>query len=113
VNAAAFLNQDVQLGGSEFLTITAVVGTAASAATAAGDVVLTVAPYLDDATPAAPVGSVSPLPLPTLESAAAVLVASRAYVFARYRVAGINRVQIQVKNNNAAAKPVEANFDIV
>lgn len=106
------LTQDVATGGSEFLTVTALVGTVAAAAGAAGDVTLTVSPYLDDATPAVPTGSVSALPLPSVESAAAVLVASRAVVFARYRVSGINRVQIAVKNNNVAAKPAEANFDL-
>lgn len=112
IAAGASLTQDVQLGGTEFLTVTALVGSAGNAAGAAGDVSVTVSPYLDDATPATPLGSVSPLPLPVLESAAAVLVASRAVIFARYRVSGISRVQIAVKNNNVAAKPAEANFDL-
>src|SRR6184192_908482 len=91
VNAAATLNQDLRTGAEEWLTVIAVVGTAANAATAAGDAVVNVLPYLDDATSgvqgASP--SLAPLPLTPADTVAAVLSSSRAYILARYRIAGL------------------------
>lgn len=112
VAAGATLNQDVQLGGNEWLTVIAVVGTSGNAAGAAGDVSVNVLPYLDDAAPGSSTGTLSPLTLGTADTVAATLSSSRAYILARYRVAGLRRVQIQAKNNNAGAKPVEINFDL-
>jgi hypothetical protein len=119
VNAAvlttASLTQDVVTAGKEWLAVTGIVGTAGSPAGAAGDVSMVVLAYMDDATPAAPLGTLVPVtvPLPATDSIAAVLASSRAWIFQRIRVAGIRMVQIQVKNNNAATKPVEANFDLL
>lgn len=118
------LLQDVNVSGVEFLTILALAG---PTATAAGDITLVVQPYRDDkadattypgstgpssgtSTSAGP--TLAPIALPTLESTAAVLVSNIAYVFARYRVAGLHRVQIQAKNNNAGTLPVEIDFDL-
>jgi hypothetical protein len=110
VNAGATLNQDVNVGGSEFLTVLVQVGNSGSAAGAAGDSSVTVQQYVDPASGQTPV--LAPINIPTLETSAAVLVGSTAYVWARYRVSGISRVQIQAKNNNAAAKPVEIDYDL-
>lgn len=113
VLTTATLNQDVAVGGTEWLTVIAIVGTAAAAAGAAGDVSVSVLPYLDDQVAGTGPSLVpTTLALPTTESVAAVLAASRAYVFIRVRVAGLSRVQIQAKNNNAATKPVEINFGL-
>lgn len=118
------LTQDVNVSGVEFLTILALAG---PTATAAGDITLVVQPYRDDKpdpvtypgatgpssgtnTGAGP--TLAPIALPTLEASAAVLVANVAYVWARYRVAGMHRVQIQAKNNNAGTLPVEIDFDL-
>ena len=49
VAAGTALTQDIQLGGSEWLAVVGVVGNAANAATAAGDVIIWAQPYLDDA----------------------------------------------------------------
>lgn len=122
--AGTTATQDVNVGGSEFLTILALVG---PTATAAGDVVLGVQPYRQDKEdPTTYPGStgpstgtnqgsgptIAPINLPTLETSAAVLVGGVAYVWSRYRVAGMHRVQIQVKNNNIAALPLEFNYDL-
>jgi len=114
VATGATLNQDLDTGASEWLTVIAIVGTAASAAGAAGDVSVSVLPYLDDAVSGVPgaARTLAPLPLPTVAdgTVAAVLSAPRAYVMARYHVAGLQKVQIQAKNNNAASKPVEVDY---
>lgn len=110
ITAGSTLTQDVNVGGSEWLTILVQVGNAGNAAGAATDAVLSVQQYVD--TSGGGNFAVAPINIPTVESSAAVLVGSTAYVWARYRVSGITRVQIQAKNNNAAAKPVEIDFDL-
>lgn len=107
IASGATLNQDVVLGASEWLTVIAIVG---PTATAAADVSVNVQPYTDESSTVAPV--LAPLNLPTADAVAAVLSASRAYIFARYRVAGIRKVQIQAKNANVGALPVEIDFQI-
>jgi hypothetical protein len=113
VGTGATLNQDVEIGGAEYLNVIGITGTAANAASANGDISIVVLPYMDDA-----VGSGLPtlgpttLNLPVLDVGPNVLVSSRAWIQSRFRVAGIQRVQIQAKNNNAGAKPVEINFGI-
>jgi hypothetical protein len=110
VATGATLNQDVVVGGSEWLSVIGIIGTAANAAGVAGDVSIAVLPYLDhDVNPTLVPAT---LGLPTTDSAAAVLASSRAWVFARYRVAGIRKVQIRVMNNNVASKPAEADFSL-
>jgi hypothetical protein len=116
----ATLNQDVLTGGAEFLSITSIVGTAANAAAAAADNGgIQVLAYMDDGTVTSLLGSLAPpggaavgLPLPVLESTAAAFTSPRAWMFVRVRVAGIRAVQIQAKQGNAAAKPVEINYDL-
>jgi hypothetical protein len=112
VATGATLNQDLDTGAEEWLTVIAVVGTAANAAGAAGDVSVNVLPYLDDSVSGlqGAAKTLAPLNLPTADSIAAVLSSSRAYVLARYRISGISKVQIQAKNNNAGSKPVEINY---
>jgi hypothetical protein len=122
--AGTTLTQDVRVGGSEFLSVLVLVG---PTATAAGDAVLTVQPYRDDladkttypgstgpssGTSTGTGPTLAPITLPTLENAAAVLVSNIAYVWARYRVAGLHTVQIQAKNNNVAGLPVEIDYDL-
>jgi hypothetical protein len=118
------LTQDVRCGGSEFLSVLALAG---PTATAAGDITLVVQPYRDDladkttypgstgpssgtSTGAGP--TLAPIALPVLETTAAVLVGNVAYVYARYRVAGLHSVQIQAKNNNVGTLPVEIDYDL-
>lgn len=125
--AGTTFTQYVNVSGTEYLSVLVLVGSVASAATAAGDAILTLQPFRDTAgdpstypggtgpstgtsTSAGP--ALAPITLPVLESAAAVLVSSVAYVWARYRVAGLHAVQIQAKNNNVAALPVEINYDL-
>lgn len=110
VAAAGFLTQDVQLGGTEFLTVIVQVGNAGNAAGAAGDAIVTVQQYIDPPTTGSPV--LAPINIPALETSAAVLVGSTAWVWSRFRVAGTSRVQIQAKNNNVAGKPVEIDYDL-
>jgi hypothetical protein len=124
VLTTALLTQDVVVGGSEFLTVLALAG---PTATAAGDISVTLQQYRDDkADPVTYPGStgpssgtstgsgptIAPINVPTLETSAAVLVSNVAYVWARYRVAGLHRVQIQAKNNNVGTLPVEIDFDL-
>jgi hypothetical protein len=118
------LTQDVRVGGAEFLSVLCLAG---PTATAAGDISFTVQPYRDDladkttypgsvgpssgtSTGAGP--TLAPIALPVLESSAAVLVSNVAYVWARYRVAGLHTVQIIAKNNNVGTLPVEIDFDL-
>lgn len=120
------LVQDVNVGGVEFLSVLALAGSAGTPAAAGGDITVIVQPYREDKPdPTTYPGSVgpssgtntgagptlAPIPLPVLESTAAVLVAGVALVFARYRVAGLHRVQIKATNNNAGTLPVEIDFD--
>ena len=121
----AFFNQDVVVGGSEYLTILAVVG---PTATALGDVAVQLQQYRDDkADPVTYPGStgpssgtttgagptLAPINIPTLEAQATnVLSGGLAYAWVRYRVAGLHRVQIQVQQKNVSALPVEIDFDL-
>lgn len=110
VAAGTALSQDVNVGGTEFLTVVVQVGSAGSPATAAGDASLAVQPYVDPAAPGPQV--VTPVNLPTLESTAAALSSNVARLFARYRVSGLSKVRMQATNNNIAALPVEIDFDL-
>jgi hypothetical protein len=118
------LTQDVRVGGAEFLSVLCLAG---PTATAASDISFIVQPYRDDLadkttypgstgpssgtnTGAGP--TLAPISLPTLETAAAVLVSNVAYIWARYRVAGLHTVQIIAKNNNVGTLPVEIDFDL-
>jgi hypothetical protein len=103
IAAGASLTQDVNVGGSELLTVTGLVGSAASAAGAAGDVVVTVQPYMDDEKSDASGGTLSDALVPALETGAAVLASSKAQQVVRFRVAGFRKVRINVKNNNAGS----------
>lgn len=108
------MTQDVAVGETENLVVTAVVGNASNAAGAAGDVSIQVFPILDDAvqlTPDAP-ATVIPIAITASDTGAAVLSANRAYTWGRFKVGGFYRVQIQVKNNNASAKPVEISYQL-
>ena len=109
------LVQDVELAGSEWLSVIGVVGTAATPATAAGDVIVTVRAFLDDSKDAANPQNATIVPINLAVDAVSIantLVSSRAYLGNRYRVAGLRRVRIAVTNNNVAAMPVEVTFDI-
>lgn len=112
IAAGSSLTQDVFTGGSETLTVIGVVGNAANAAGAAGDVVISVQPFLDDAVRQDQTPTLADVLLPSIETGVAVLANSRAQQLVRFRVSGINRVRIFIKNNNAAAKPVEADFGL-
>jgi hypothetical protein len=50
--------------------------------------------------------------VPATDTGVAVLANSRAQQIVRFRVAGIRKVRIFVKNNNAATKPVEADYHL-
>ena len=104
VASGALFTHDLPIGGVEWLTIIGAV----LAAGAAADVSTNVVPYTDDAD-ASP-GLLTGLLLPVDSTAAAVLTNGVAYIMNRYKVSGIRKVQIQVKNNNVAAKSVELDY---
>lgn len=112
IAAGASLTQDVAVGGSEFLTVLGIVGSATNAAGASGDVVISVQPFMDDEKSDATGGTLSDAVMPALESGTAVLANSMAQQIVRYRVTGFRKVRISIKNNNAAAKPAIAIFDL-
>jgi hypothetical protein len=112
IAAGASLTQVVAVGGSEFLTVLGVVGAAGNAASASGDVVVSVQPFMDDEKSDSSGGTLSDALIPALETGTAVLANNAAQQFMRFRVTGLRKVQISVKNNNVAAKPVIANFDL-
>jgi len=112
VATTAVLAQDLTVSEEEWLTVIAVAG---PTATAAGDISVAVLPYLSDRPGAS--GQNAPLAPATLPLAvttqepgtAAVLAAGKAYVLARYAVTGLDKVQVQAKNNNVGTLPVEIN----
>lgn len=109
IGAGATLTQDVVVGGSQFLTVIGIIG---PTATAAGDVSVQVFPFLDDPNGAGLEQTVTDLPLPTVDAVAAILASSKAQILGRYRVSGIRRVRISLKNNNVGALPGEIDFGI-
>jgi hypothetical protein len=103
------LNQDVVVGGVDYLTILAIAGSAGTPAAAAGDITIVVHPYTDDAAnPAA----VNPVSLPVLDTSNNLLQGGQASLLNRFRVTGLHKVQIVARNNNAGSLPVEINFDL-
>lgn len=109
IAAGGTLTQDVVLGGSQFLTVIGIIG---PTATGAADVSVQVFPFLDDPNGAGVEQTVTDLPLPTVDSVAAVLANNKAQILARYRVSGIRRVRIALKNNNVGALAGEIDFGI-
>jgi hypothetical protein len=110
VATGASLTQDVAVGGSETLTVVGVVGSVANAAGASTDVVISVQPYHDDEKSDSSAGTLADVLIPAIETGTAVLANSAAQQFARFRVSGLRKVRISVKNNNAASKPVVMTF---
>jgi hypothetical protein len=68
-----------------------------------------VLPYDDN--PQASGTVLAPIPLPAISSAAGVLSGGKAYQLSTYLVAGLAKVQVQAKNNNAGALPVAITYD--
>jgi hypothetical protein len=88
IAAGTTITQDVVTGGSEFLTIIGVIG---PTATASGDVVITLQPYLDNPDGSDQSQTLADVLVPALESGAAVLTNNKAQQIVRYRVAGEHR----------------------
>jgi hypothetical protein len=107
VAAGATVTQDVLLGATETLTVIAAVG---PTATASGDVVVTVQPYTDEDRGSPSV--LAPMALNAFDAVGPTLVAGQAWKLSQFKVAGYRRVQIQVKNNNVGALPVEFTFQL-
>jgi hypothetical protein len=97
--------QDVTTGGSEFLTVIGVIG---PTATALADVGVTVQPYLDDKDSP----TLSDALVPAVETGTGILANNKAQIVMRWRVSGIRKVRIFLKNNNVGALPGEIDFDL-
>jgi len=108
--AGGTMTQDVVVGGSEFLTV---IGTLGPTAAAAGDVSISVQPYLDNPNGADQGQTLSDATVPALETGTAVLANSKAQQVVRFRVSGMRKVQVVLKNNNATtALPGRVDFDL-
>lgn len=119
IAAGQTLNFDVSTEGMEDLTI---IGDIGPTATAAGDVAVTVQPYLSDyqdaawrsgsgttdglqADPALADVGLDLVPTTIYPGVAAYLAGGHARVMVRMRVVGFGMVRITLKNNNVAALP--------
>lgn len=110
--AGGTLTQDVYTGASEWLLVIGILGPTAAAA---GDVSVSVQPYLDDhGDTNNPGPTLSDIPLGTdASSVAAVLANNKAQVLSRFRVAGLRKVRVTLKNNNATtALPGQLDFQM-
>jgi len=103
--AGGTMTQDVHVAGEDFLTVIAQIG---PTATAAGDVSVTVTPFLADLESTDHGGGPTLAPAAmvltqdtTAPGIAAALAAGVASVMVRVRVTGIDKVRITLKNNNA------------
>ena len=95
-------NMDATVGGEDLLNVMADL----SGAGAAGDVTVQVFPYGPDGVTLL----TTPLPAVSGVGFAGTLNGGHACLSQQYAVQGIDRVQIQVKNNNAATKTVNASW---
>lgn len=95
INAAQTLVQDVPCGGTDWLVVNSDM-----TGTAAGDLIVTVVPYEGDGV------TLSSTTLPPVAGYGFVPTLAGGHVTAvqKYDVTGIDKVQLQVKNNNVAAQ---------
>jgi hypothetical protein len=109
VASGSTLNQDVDTAQASQLSVLGVVG---PTATAAGDVSIAVFPYRESATGVSTAPVLGIAAIPALAAGAAVLGGNLAELAQSFNVAGYAKVQIQVKNNNVGALPVEIDYGI-
>ncbi len=97
INAAATVTMDVPCGGTDFVTVEADMTAAAT-----GDMVVTVVAYEADGV------TLQPTPLPAVAGVGYVstLSGGHDYFIQQYNVQGIDKVQVQLKNNNAGAQTI-------
>jgi hypothetical protein len=108
--AGGTMTQDVATGGYEFLTV---IGTLGPTAAATGDISLSVQPFLDNPDGNDQNQTLADVLVPALETGTAVLANNKAQQIVRYRVAGIRKVRIVLKNANAStALPGRVDFDV-
>jgi hypothetical protein len=96
------LNLDAPVGGADFVTVEAQL----AAAGAAGDLTVACFPYAADGVTL--LGTT--LPPVTGVGYAGTLVSSTSSLVQQYNVQGIDKVQFQFKNNNAATKTITASW---
>lgn len=93
VNAGASVVQDANTSGADELTVEV-----DQNGSAVGDVVVTVFPYEADGL------TLMPVPLPTIQTITNVATGGKVYAVQRFDVTAFERVQVQIKNNNAGAQ---------
>jgi hypothetical protein len=100
IGAGATITMDAPVGGADWVTLEA-----SMTGTAAGDLTVTCMPY--DA-----YGNLMGTPLPAVINTgyAGTLVGAKTYLVQKYDVQGIDKVQFQIKNNNAGAQTLNANW---
>jgi hypothetical protein len=102
VATGATINMDAPVGGSDFVTLEA----SLAAAAAAGDLTVACYPYAADGVTLL----TTPLPAVTGVGYAPTLASGTVAAVQQYNVQGIDKVQFQVKNNNAATKTITASW---
>lgn len=97
INAGATITMDVPCGGTDFVTVEADMTGAAS-----GDLAITVIPYESDG------NTLMGVTLPAVGGVgyAPTFGAGRVTAVQQYNVQGIDKVQVQLKNNNVGAQTI-------
>jgi hypothetical protein len=97
INAGATITLDVPCGGTDFVTVEVDM-----TAGAVGDLAVTVLPYEGDGL------TLMPVTLPAVAGVGygSTLSGGHDYLLQQYNVQGIDKVQIQIKNNNVGAQTI-------
>lgn len=100
IGAGATITMDAPVGGADWVTLEA-----SMSAGAAGDLTVSCMPYDQ-------FGNLMPTTLPPVTGTgyAGTLTGAKTYLLQKYDVQGIDKVQFQIKNNNAAAQQLSANW---
>lgn len=102
--AAATSTVDIVTAGFQSIALLARIGNATTPATALGDLILTAMAYEDDGTTPFPGGVAGGTALiATSTPIAAALTTSVAYIAQTFNVFGIDKLKLNLKNNNVAA----------
>lgn len=100
IGAGATVTMDAAVGGADWVTLEA-----SMTGGVAGDLTVTCLPYDS-------FGNLLPTSLPAVANTgyASTFTSGKCYLVQQYNVQGIDRVQFQIKNNNAGAQTLSANW---
>lgn len=100
IAAGATITMDAPVGGADWVTLEA-----SMTGSAAADLTVSCMPYDGS-------GNLMPTTLPPVQNTgyAGSLTGAKTYFLQKYDVQGIDKVQFQIKNNNAAGQTLNANW---